>query len=64
MKAHLSITEIAKITNKERSTVVRWVKSGEFGDVRKVGNEYQVSIDSFKRWWDKVTKKEKQKDKP
>lgn len=64
MKAHLSITEIAKITNKERSTVVRWVKSGEFGDVRKVGNEYQVSIDSFKNWWDKVTRKEKPKNKP
>jgi len=63
MKTHLSITEIAKLTNKERSTVVRWVKSGEFGDVRKVGNEYQVPIDSFKKWWDKMTNKENPKDK-
>lgn len=54
MKAFLSITEIAKITNKERSTVVRWVKSGEFGEARKLGNEYQVPIERFKQWWDKV----------
>ena len=59
MKAYLSITEIAKLTNKERSTVMRWVKSGEFIGVRKVGSEYQVPIDSFKRGWDKVGKTEK-----
>ncbi len=59
MKAFLSITEIAKITNKERSTVVRWVKSGEFRVVRKVGNEYQVPIENFKKWWDKNRKADK-----
>ncbi len=59
MKAFLSITEIAKITNKERSTVVRWVKSGEFKEVRQVGNEYQVPIDNFKKWWDKNRKADK-----
>ena len=59
MKAFLSITEIAKITNKERSTVVRWVKSGEFSEVRKVGNEYQVPIENFKKWWDRNRKADK-----
>jgi excisionase family DNA binding protein len=61
MKADLSITEIAKITGKERSTVVRWVKSGEFVNVRKIGNEYHVPIDSFKKWWDQISKSEKAK---
>ena len=59
MKAYLSITEIAKITSKERSTVVRWVKSGEFVDVRQIGNEYHVPIDSFKKWWDQINKADK-----
>lgn len=63
MKAYLSITEIAKITGKERSTVVRWVKSGEFFSVRKIGNEYHVPIDSFKKWWDQIGKEEKARNK-
>ena len=56
MRAFLSITEIAKITNKERSTVVRWVKAGHFVGVRQVGNEYQIPIENFKRWWDRNRK--------
>ncbi|MCI0558938.1 MAG: helix-turn-helix domain-containing protein [Nitrososphaera sp.] len=53
MKAYLSVTEIAKVTQKERSTIVRWIKAGRFGKVLKLGNEYQVAHESFKRWWDK-----------
>lgn len=56
MKKHLSISDIAQITDKERSTVFRWVKAGKFGKVRKVGNEYQVPLESFNRWWDKNVK--------
>lgn len=51
MKAYLSITEIAKITQKPRSTVVRWVQAGKFEKVRKIGNEYQIPHESFKKWW-------------
>lgn len=53
MKDHLSITDIAQITNKERSTIFRWVKAGKFGEVRKIGNEYQVPLESFNAWWDR-----------
>jgi excisionase family DNA binding protein len=56
MKAYLSVTEIARVTQKERSTIVRWIKAGKFGNVRKVGHEYQVPHESFKRWWDDNTR--------
>ncbi len=55
MKAYLSVTEIAKVTKKQRSTVVRWIKAGKFEQARKVGNEYQVPHESFKKWWGKNT---------
>ncbi len=51
MKQYLSITDIAQITNKERSTVFRWIKAGKLGLVRKIGSEYQVPHESFKKWW-------------
>lgn len=51
MKKYLNISEIARITNKERSTVFRWVKAGKLGQVHKVGNEYQVPLTGFERWW-------------
>lgn len=56
MKSYLSVTEIADITEKERSTVFRWIKSGKFGRVRKLGNEYQIPHDSFEQWWLKHVK--------
>ena len=51
MKAYLSVTEIAKVTKKERSTIIRWIKTGKFGHVRMIGNEYQIPHESFKKWW-------------
>jgi len=53
MKTYLSAAEIAKVTRKEKSTILRWIKAGRFKRVRKVGNEYQVSHESFRRWWEK-----------
>lgn len=53
MKKYLGVKEIAQITNKERSTVFRWIRSGKLGEVRRVGNEYQVPMESFERWWAK-----------
>ena len=51
MKQYLSVSDIAQITSKERSTVFRWIKAGKLGQVRKVGHEYQVPHASFERWW-------------
>jgi excisionase family DNA binding protein len=51
MKQYLSVSDIALITNKERSTVFRWIIAGKFGQVRQVGHEYQVPHASFERWW-------------
>lgn len=51
MKKYLGVTEIAKITGKQRSTVFRWVQAGRFGQVRKIGGEYQVPHESFEKWW-------------
>jgi len=44
MKIFLSVAEIANVTKKEKTTVLRWIKAGRFGNIRKVGNEYRVSV--------------------
>ena len=65
MKSYLSVTEIAKVTQKERSTIVRWIQAGKFDGVRMVGNEYQVPHGSFEKWWSenmKTTDNNKGKD--
>ena len=51
MKQYLSISDVAQITNKERSTVFRWIKAGKLGTVRKVGSEYQIPHENFNEWW-------------
>ena len=52
MKVYLSVAEIANVTKKEKTTVLRWIKAGRFGYIRKVGNEYRVPHNSFKKWWE------------
>lgn len=52
MKAYLSVAEIANVTKKEKTTVLRWIKAGRFGSVRKVGNEFRIPHVSFKKWWE------------
>ena len=52
MKVYLSVAEIADVTKKEKTTVLRWIKAGSFGNIRKVGNEYRVPHESFKKWWE------------
>lgn len=44
MKIYLSVAEIADVTKKEKTTVLRWIKAGSFGNIRKVGNEYRVAV--------------------
>lgn len=53
MRIFLSVAEIADVTKKEKTTVLRWIKAGRFGNIRKIGNEYRVPHDSFKKWWEK-----------
>ena len=52
MKIFLSVAEIANVTKKEKTTVLRWIKAGNLGNIRKVGNEYRVPHESFKKWWE------------
>jgi excisionase family DNA binding protein len=56
MKNHLGVTDIAKITGKERSTVIRWIQAGKFGNIPKVGNEYQIPHEQFSLWWEENMK--------
>ena len=51
MKVYLSVAKIANVTKKEKTTVLRWIKAGMFGNIRKIGNEYRVPHESFKKWW-------------
>ena len=53
MKVYLSVSEIVKVTGKQRTTIVRWVQAGKFGKIRKVGHEYQIPHGNFKQWWDR-----------
>ena len=36
MKVYLSVAEIADVIKKEKTTVLRWIKAGSFGNIRKV----------------------------
>ena len=56
MKRYLSVTEIATATQRERSTVIRWIKAGKLGAVRLIGKEYQVPVENFEKWWSKNMK--------
>ena len=51
MKTYLGVSKIAKITGKPRATILRWIQSGKFGDVNRVGNEYQITHEQFVIWW-------------
>lgn len=52
MNIFLSVADLADVTKKEKTTVLRWIIAGRFGNIRKVGNEYRVPHESFKKWWD------------
>lgn len=51
MKVYMSVAEMANVTKKEKTMVLRWIKAGSFGNIRKVGNEYRVPHESSKMWW-------------
>jgi len=56
MKSYLGVSKIAKITGKPRTTILRWIQAGKFGDILKVENEYQVPHEQFYLWWKKNMK--------
>jgi excisionase family DNA binding protein len=65
MRSTLGVSDIAEITRTSRMTVLRWIKAGKFGKVRKISRDYQVPYESFKQWWDhrkKVATAQKGKD--
>ena len=62
MKAYLSVAEIANVTKKEKTTVLRWIKAGRFGSIRKVGNEFRIPHESFKKWWEMRSSRNKFRD--
>jgi len=51
MKTYLGVSKIAKITGKPRATILRWIQSGKFGEVNRIGNEYQITHAQFFIWW-------------
>ena len=51
MKNYLGVSKIAKITGKPRATILRWIQSGQFGEVMRIGNEYQITHEQFLIWW-------------
>jgi excisionase family DNA binding protein len=51
MKTYLGVSKIAKITGKPRTTILRWIQSGQFGEVKRIGNEYQITHEQFLIWW-------------
>ena len=53
MKTYLTVTEIARVVKKEKTAIQRWIKAGKFERVRKVGQEYRVPHDIFRKWWAK-----------
>jgi len=56
MKNYLGVSKIAKITGKPRTTILRWIQAGKFGDILKVENEYQVPHEQFSQWWEQNMK--------
>ena len=42
MKVFLSVAEIANVTKKEKTTVLRWIKTGGLGSVCRGFNGYRV----------------------
>jgi len=53
MKKFLSPSEISKLEDVHRTTVIGWVHGGEFENVRRVGNRFRVPLESYQKWREK-----------
>ena len=50
MKDYLTPAQAAKLLNKNKVTVIRWIHKGVFEDVRKVGEEFRIPLHSFNKF--------------
>ena len=50
MRHYLTPKEIAKFEHVDPDTVRRWARQDVFKDVRKVGREYRIPIESYEQW--------------
>ena len=50
MKKYLNAAQIAKLENVSHSAVTRWAHAGKFENVRKVGREFRIPIESYRKW--------------
>lgn len=52
MKRFYTVQDIARLAKVNKTTVFRWLKAGKFGTVQRIGNEYRISPESYKKWWE------------
>lgn len=50
MKDYLLPSQAAKLLNKSKVTVIRWIHKGDFENVRKVGDEFRIPLVSFNKF--------------
>jgi len=52
MKAFLTANKISKLEKVHRSTVVRWIKKGLFGKVKRTGKSgsYVISLSQYEQF--------------
>jgi len=50
MKDYLRPSEVAKILNRHKVTIIRWIRKGKFEDVQRINKEFRIPIASFKKF--------------
>jgi excisionase family DNA binding protein len=44
MRTFLTATEFARIVQRDKKTVIRWVQQGRISGAKRVGHRYQIPI--------------------
>jgi excisionase family DNA binding protein len=50
MKDYLLPSQAAKLLDKSKVTVIRWIHCGKFENIRKVGDEFRIPLVSFNKF--------------
>lgn len=50
MKDYLLPSQAAKLLDKSKVTIIRWIHKGDFENVRKVGDEFRIPLVSFNKF--------------
>lgn len=50
MKDYLLTSQVAKLLNKSKVTVIRWIHQGKFENISKVGEEFRIPLQSFNKF--------------